>query len=35
MAAHPPEKQLRWGRVMFALLLLAGLVVGAYVLVTR
>jgi hypothetical protein len=30
-----PEKQLRWGRLIFAILLLGGLIAGAVVLVTR
>lgn len=29
-----PQKQLRWGRVIFALLFLASLVVGAVYLIT-
>jgi len=31
----PPEKKLRWGRLILAFLVLAGLAVGAFVLVTR
>lgn len=30
-----PPKQLRWGRVIFALLLLGGLIAGAIYLVTQ
>jgi hypothetical protein len=33
--ASPPPRQLRWDRVIIALLLLAGIAAGAYVLVTR
>jgi hypothetical protein len=31
----PPPKKLRWGRVIFALLLLGGIVVGSVYLVTK
>jgi hypothetical protein len=30
-----PEKQLRWGRLIFAILLLAGIIAGVIVLVIR
>jgi hypothetical protein len=30
-----PEKQLRWGRLIFAILLLAGVIAGAVALVIR
>jgi len=30
-----PEKKLRWGRVIFALVVLAGIAVGAIMLITR
>jgi hypothetical protein len=30
-----PVKQLRWGRLIFAILLLAGVIVGAVALVVR
>jgi hypothetical protein len=30
MAVSPPKKQLRWGRVLIALMLLAGIGVGIY-----
>ncbi len=35
MAKVPPEKKLRWDRLILAMLLLVGIVVGAYLLVTR
>jgi hypothetical protein len=31
----PPKKQLRWGRVIFALALLAGLIGGGIYLIVR
>jgi len=31
----PPKKQLRWGRVIGALIVLGGLIAGVIVLVTR
>jgi hypothetical protein len=34
MAVAPPKKQLRWGRVIFALALLAGIGAGIYLLAT-
>lgn len=33
--ANAPKKQLRWDRVILALLVLAGLIAGVIVLVTR
>jgi hypothetical protein len=30
-----PEKQLRWGRLIFAILLLGGIIAGVIVLVVR
>ena len=33
--AHVPKKQLRWGRVIAALVILAGLIGGAIYLVLR
>jgi hypothetical protein len=30
-----PEKKLRWGRVIFALVVLVGIAVGAIMLITR
>jgi cytochrome c oxidase subunit IV len=33
--AKAPEKKLRWDRIILALLLLAGLIAGVFVLVTR
>jgi hypothetical protein len=30
MAVAPPKKQLRWGRVIIAIMLLAGIGVGIY-----
>jgi hypothetical protein len=35
MTVSPPKKQLRWGRVMMALLVLAGIGAGVYLLVNR
>jgi hypothetical protein len=35
MAVKPPKKQLRWGRVIMALLILAGLGAGVYLLATQ
>jgi hypothetical protein len=35
MPPGPPEKKLRWERVIFALLLLAGLITGAVMLIIR
>ena len=33
--APPPKKQLRWGRVLGALIVLGGIIAGVIVLVTR
>jgi hypothetical protein len=33
--APPPQKRLRWGRVIFALVLLGGIAAGVIILVTR
>lgn len=35
MAAGPPKKKLRWGRLVFAFLVLGGLIAGAVALVVR
>ena len=35
MPVSPPKKELRWGRVFFALLVLAGIGAGIYLLATR
>jgi hypothetical protein len=35
MVRGRPEKKLRWGRLIFACLLLAGILTGAVVLVVR
>jgi hypothetical protein len=35
MAAGPPKKNLRWGRLIFVFLVLGGLIAGAVVLVAR
>jgi hypothetical protein len=35
MPAGPPEKKLRWDRLILAFLLIAGLIAGAVVLVIR
>jgi hypothetical protein len=35
MPVSAPKRQLRWGRVIFALMLLAGIGVGVYFLVTK
>lgn len=33
--ATAPKKQLRWDRIILSLLLLVGIVVGAFMLITR
>jgi len=33
--AAPPQKQLRWGRVFGALIVIGGIIAGVIVLVTR
>jgi len=35
MTLSPPKKQMRWGRVFMALLVLAGIGAGIYLLATR
>ena len=35
MPVAPPQKQLRWGRLLGALIVLGGIVAGIIVLVTR
>jgi len=35
MPPGPPQKKLRWGRLIGAFVVLAGLVVGAIMLITR
>jgi hypothetical protein len=35
MPVAPPEKKLRWGRLFLAFVVLAGIVAGAIILVTR
>jgi hypothetical protein len=35
MGVAPPKKQLRWGRVIMALLVLAGIGAGIYLLATQ
>jgi hypothetical protein len=35
MPAGPPEKKLRWDRLILAFLLIVGLIAGAFLLITR
>ena len=35
MPPGPPEKQLRWGRLIAAFLVIVGMIVGAILLITR